>query len=152
MARGGDSEDLAATVTLLRALRGWSKKELADASGVDKSRISRYELGKEAPSERTLERLAAAAGLPSFLPAPMTAFIHRLRESAVDGRAPSAGLAASSSPGKQVPGEALERAVSQARAELKLHAERSGGQPSPRLDPEILWEQLRPFSPADRRL
>ena len=152
MARGGDSEDLAATVTLLRALRGWSKKDLADASGVDKSRISRYELGKEAPSERTLERLAAAAGLPSFLLEPMRAFIHRLREPTQEGRAASAGLAASSPSGRRTPGEALGRAVSQARAELKLYAESSAGNPAPPRDPETLWEQLRPFSAADRRL
>jgi len=155
MARAGDSQDLAATVTLLRTLRGWSKKQLADASGVDKSRISRYELGKETPSARTLERLAAATGLPVFLLEPVRAFIHRLRESTVGGNGsgtvPKAFPQPDETP-KQALGAALERALCQARAELKLQAERSAGNPAPPLDPETLWEQLRPFADADRRL
>jgi transcriptional regulator with XRE-family HTH domain len=125
MAKRGDPGDLAVTVTLLRALRGWTKKQLADASGVDKSQISRYELGRETPSSRTLERLAAGAGLPPSLLAPMTAFLHRLRE-AMAGQASSetapadpAGLTPET---KKAVLEALDRAASQARAELKLHA------------------------------
>jgi transcriptional regulator with XRE-family HTH domain len=125
MARHGDPEDLAPTVTLLRALRGWTQKQLAEASGVDKSQISRYELGKEAPSPRTQERLAAAVGLPPFLLPPVTAFVRRLRE-AMAGQGP-AGAAPGDSGGltpetQRVVLEALERAASQARAELKLHA------------------------------
>lgn len=155
MARRVDSQDLAATVTLLRALRGWSKKQLADASGMDKSQISRYELGRETPSARTLERLAAAAGLPAFLVEPMRSFIHRLRESTLGERPTGAGLTAATRPAadetKRALGEALDRAVSQARTELQLHAERSSRAPAPPVDPEILWEQLRPFSGAERR-
>jgi len=155
MARRSGSEDLATTVTLLRALRGWSKKQLADASGIDKSRISRYELGKETPSPRTLERLAATTGLPTFLLEPMRCFIHRMRESTTGGRTSIAVPTGSPTPGeesKQVLGEALDRTVCQARAELKLHAERTSRNPAPPLDPEILWEQLRLFADADRRL
>jgi transcriptional regulator with XRE-family HTH domain len=154
MARRGDSQDLAATVTLLRALRGWSKKQLADASGVDKSQISRYELGRETPSARTLERLAAAAGLPSFLLEPMRSFIHRMREPTLGERPPGAGLTPATRPADETRGalgEALDRAVFQARTELQLHAERSSRTPAPPLDPELLWEQLKPFSGAERR-
>src|SRR5436190_14990189 len=88
MARTGDPGDLAVTVTLLRALRGWTKKQLADASGVDKSQLSRYELGKETPSPRTLDRLAAGVGLPSYLLPAVTSFIRQLRE-AMQGQASS---------------------------------------------------------------
>jgi transcriptional regulator with XRE-family HTH domain len=127
MARQGNPEDLAPTVTLLRALRGWSKKQLADASGVDKSQVSRYELGKEVPSPRTMERLAAGVGLPPFLLEPMTSFIHRLREAmAVEGLsdAGSADSAGLSPEAKWAMLEAIDRAASQARAELKVHAAR----------------------------
>jgi transcriptional regulator with XRE-family HTH domain len=122
MARQGDPEDWAPTITLLRALRGWSQTQLADASGVDKSQISRYEQGKEVPSPRTQERLAAAVGLPPVLLAPMAAFIRRLREAAGQGSAgteipDSAGLSPAT---KRKVLEALDRAVFQARAELKL--------------------------------
>jgi transcriptional regulator with XRE-family HTH domain len=127
MARRGDPEDLAPAVTLLRALRGWSQKQLADASGVAKSQISRYERGDEAPSRRTQERLAAAVGLPTFLLDLLVAFVRRLRES-LDGPSAAANAPAESrgvTPETQrMVLEALDRAASQARAELKLHAGR----------------------------
>jgi transcriptional regulator with XRE-family HTH domain len=127
MARRGDSEDWAPTITLLRALRGWSQTQLAEASGVDKSQISRYEQGKEVPSPRTQQRLAAAVGLPPVLLAPMTAFIRRLRE-AIAGQG-SAGTEIPDSAGlspetKRTVLEALDRAAFQARAELKLRTGR----------------------------
>jgi len=50
-------------VVLLRSLRHWSQAELAKASGIQKSQISLYELGKVGPSEITVKRLAAAAGV-----------------------------------------------------------------------------------------
>lgn len=135
MARQGNPEDLAPTVTLLRALRGWSRKQLAEASGVDKSQISRYELAREAPSPRTQERLAAAVGLPPYLLEPMTAFIGRLRE-AMSGQSPADGASAdsgSSTPEtKRLVLEALDRAASQARAELKLRANRPESSPESR--------------------
>ncbi|HEX3525662.1 MAG TPA: helix-turn-helix transcriptional regulator [Thermoanaerobaculia bacterium] len=49
---------------LLRSLWHWSQEELAAASGVQRSQISLYELWKTAPSEPTLQRLAAAVWLP----------------------------------------------------------------------------------------
>lgn len=127
MARYGNAEDLAATVILLRALRGWTQTELAEASGIAKSQISRYEGGKETPSPRTRERLAAAVGLPPFLLPQVTAFIRRLRE-AMAGQG-AAGAASDDSSGltpetQRVVLEALERAASQARAEMRLHARR----------------------------
>ncbi len=127
MARQGNPEDLAPTVTLLRALRGWSKTQLAEASGIAKSQISRYELGREVPSQRTLERLAAAVGLPPFHLEPLMAFVRRLRET-MAGRGPSdaapAASAGLSPETKQAVLDALDRAASQARAELKLRVRR----------------------------
>jgi transcriptional regulator with XRE-family HTH domain len=51
-------------ITLLRALRHWTKEDLAVASGVPRSQLSAYELGRVAPRRKTLERIAAAAGVP----------------------------------------------------------------------------------------
>ncbi len=62
-----DDEERAALgllVLLLRSLWHWSQEELAAASGVQRSQISLYELAKTAPSEPTLQRLAAAVWLP----------------------------------------------------------------------------------------
>jgi transcriptional regulator with XRE-family HTH domain len=51
-------------VFLLRSVRHWSQAEMAAASGIQKSQISLYELGRVLPSEANLRRLAAAAGVP----------------------------------------------------------------------------------------
>jgi transcriptional regulator with XRE-family HTH domain len=60
----GDPADLRLVVTFLRSLRRWTQEELSRASGVDRGVISDYELGDKAPTRKTLQRLAAAAGLP----------------------------------------------------------------------------------------
>lgn len=51
-------------VTLLRSLRHWTKEELANASGVQRSQISAYGLGLARPRHGTMERLASAVGVP----------------------------------------------------------------------------------------
>lgn len=50
-------------LVLLRSLRHWSQAEMSRASGIQKSQLSLYELGVILPSEVTLRRLVAAAGL-----------------------------------------------------------------------------------------
>ena len=60
----GDPADLRLVVTFLRALRRWTQEELSRASGVDRGVISDYELGAKSPTRKTLQRLAAGAGLP----------------------------------------------------------------------------------------
>jgi|GEM_PF-2337093 len=64
MARPGNPLDLRLMVLFLRSMRMWTQEELSRASGVDRGLISDYELGKTAPTRRTLERLAAGVGLP----------------------------------------------------------------------------------------
>lgn len=64
MEASDDPEDLKLLVRILRFLRDWDQAELAAAAGVDVSSISHYETGRTVPPRRTLERLAAAAGLP----------------------------------------------------------------------------------------
>ncbi len=163
MTRRRNPEELAPTVALLRGLRFWSKTQLAEASGVDKSQISRYELGHEAPSSRTLERLAVASGVPPFLIESITAFVGRLRQAmAGQGRpAQDAGpRIAAESPGstaKTVVAEALDRALSQARSELKLLASRRGDTEraegeSGAVTVEALWKRLKLFSTEERRI
>jgi transcriptional regulator with XRE-family HTH domain len=51
-------------VHVLRALRLWDKSDLAAAAGLDPAAITRYESGTSLPRVSTLERLAAAVGLP----------------------------------------------------------------------------------------
>jgi transcriptional regulator with XRE-family HTH domain len=56
-------ETLGARLRGQRLGRGWSQTQLANRSGIPKSRISRYENDHLLPSIPTLERLAAALGV-----------------------------------------------------------------------------------------
>jgi transcriptional regulator with XRE-family HTH domain len=83
--RQGEPADLRLIVMFLRSLRRWTQEELSKTSGVDRGLISDYELGTKAPTRRTLERLAAAAGLPySFVETLLPIF--RMARTAVEGR------------------------------------------------------------------
>lgn len=130
MAKHGEPEVLAVLVALLRGLRGWSRAQLSEASGIHKSQISRYELGKVTPSPGTQKRLAVAVGLPLFLLEPVKAFLGRLLQAM--GAPPPAGNLPASLPDSKTDWKSgvlntLERIASQARAELRVKA----GQPAP---------------------
>jgi len=65
MAKKGDGPDvLRLVVVFLRFFGNRTQAELADACGVYQADVSRYESGLQAPSERTLRRMAAAVGVP----------------------------------------------------------------------------------------
>jgi transcriptional regulator with XRE-family HTH domain len=55
------SEDLRVGLVFLRALRGWSQAEMAQAAGMDRSQISHYEAGDRVPRGKSLERILKAA-------------------------------------------------------------------------------------------
>jgi transcriptional regulator with XRE-family HTH domain len=67
MSKRTDPEDLKLLVRFLRSLRDWGQAEMAEAAGVDSSSISHYETGKTVPPRRTVERIAAAVGVPMSL-------------------------------------------------------------------------------------
>ncbi len=90
MARQGDPADLRLIVVFLRSVRRWTQDEFSRASGVDRGLISDYELGDKAPTNKTLARLAAGAGLPyAFVESLLPAF--RAARLFAEGREPSAG-------------------------------------------------------------
>jgi transcriptional regulator with XRE-family HTH domain len=57
------AEDIRVLVGLLRLLRNWSRKEMAAATNLHKSTLSRYEDGLRTPDGPVLEKLARAAGV-----------------------------------------------------------------------------------------
>lgn len=148
MRRLGDPRDLRVAVSFLRALRGWNQKELAAAAGIDKSLISLYELGKQAPSRRTLERLASAAGVPFAVVEQLLAFVVRVRAAAT-GNQPAGGVRAGT--GDETAADAVAEAVRQtAMGILALEpALRSGqeGEPAP---PAAAERLTGPSAPAPR--
>jgi transcriptional regulator with XRE-family HTH domain len=74
-----EREDWGPTVAFLRNLRKWRQKDLARAAGIHQSLISLYERGKDVPARATLERLAAAAGVPVSVAEEHHAFVRRVR-------------------------------------------------------------------------
>jgi len=91
--RGTESAALGLWIVLLRSLRHWSQEELASASGVQRSQISAYELGRKKPKRRTLERLAGAVGVPMDEALAVLPFLRTLVWEARGRRSGRAGLA-----------------------------------------------------------
>lgn len=54
------SEWIGERIRQLRERRGWTQTDLADASGLPQSHISRLEVGKHSPSNVTLKKIAKA--------------------------------------------------------------------------------------------
>lgn len=80
-----DNEDLRLAVGMLRALRGWSQAELAEAAGVGTRTVSRYESGAQTPSWGAFEQIVAAVGVPILLVDGLLSWISMAR-SALSGR------------------------------------------------------------------
>ncbi len=55
-------QDLGRVLAVLRATRGLSKTDLANAAGVPSSNLSQYELGNQIPELKTLRRILTAMG------------------------------------------------------------------------------------------
>ena len=79
MQRSNDVEDLRVAVGMLRAFRGWSQAELADATGLGASAVSRYESGAQVPTPQTVDRIAVAVGLPPLLTTGLLSWIRAAR-------------------------------------------------------------------------
>ena len=74
-----EREDWGPTVAFLRNLRKWRQLDLGRAAGIHQSLISLYERGEDVPTRATLERLAAAAGVPYSVAEEHQAFVRRVR-------------------------------------------------------------------------
>jgi transcriptional regulator with XRE-family HTH domain len=72
-------QDLASALTVLRICRGWTRTELASASGVPNSSLSQYERGQKTPELRTLSRLVEAMGFPLAAVDETRTFLSNLR-------------------------------------------------------------------------
>jgi transcriptional regulator with XRE-family HTH domain len=84
-------EEVKVAVSFLRALRGWTQSDLAEAAGISASSICRYESGETVPPLRTFQRIASAAGLPLHQVDSFLAFIRSAHGLLVDTQALQAG-------------------------------------------------------------
>ena len=166
MKTGGDREVLRVLVQVLRALRSWDQSEMAAAASVDGAAISRYEGGGRAPRRTTVERLAAAVGLPML--AVETILVPAIRQALAllpaggGGEVPPGAAAAggklqgSDGPLATALYEAAVGGLEIASAELdRLQAEREKTAPQPcaadRLEGAKCWERLELCNAQERR-
>jgi transcriptional regulator with XRE-family HTH domain len=143
MAKVGSAEDLKVAVSFLRSLRGWNQKELAEASGVDRALISQYEQGKKVPSQRTLEKLVAAVGIPFTLFEDILPFI-RLVRSLLAGDIPDEEAVLAAGPLALSINDVVHTAMAEALAGLSLltQPERDPAAESARIQAEEQWRRL----------
>jgi transcriptional regulator with XRE-family HTH domain len=79
MAESKNPADLRVAIIFLRAVREWDQGELAAASGVSASTISRYESGEAAPTLKSFEQIVDAVGVPASTLARLFAVIRSAR-------------------------------------------------------------------------
>jgi transcriptional regulator with XRE-family HTH domain len=162
MERHDHPDDLKLLVRVLRELRGWDQMKLATEAGLDPSSISHYETGRTVPPRKTLERLAAAVGLPlpfvesSLLPALSAA---RAMAAPSSAESCSSGSCDDLEPAMMELGRALTAAGRStvaaflARLDSIDQAWERTGLPAPedRIAASDLWKRLEPRSAEERR-
>jgi transcriptional regulator with XRE-family HTH domain len=85
MAKEGVDPVSRLVVGFLRLFSDKKQADFADASGVYQPDVSKYESGDKAPTEKTLRRLAAAAGVPWFAVPHLRRFFDGLIDAARGG-------------------------------------------------------------------
>jgi len=133
-----DRDDLSSALATLRSLRRLSRRAVALAAGIKPQALSDYEKGKKSPNRRTRERLAGALRVtPAFLEG-LAALL------------PAIGLTTD----QGLPPVGLVRAVldfaREADALLSINVLRLPATLGEH-QAQVLWERLRPYSPAERR-
>ena len=138
------------TLTILRRTRGWSQKELSEASGVPPNLISEYELGTTGLTWERLEMLAACLGwAPDIVDRVLLGF--GLMQTTPD--APVSPVEPDEEERwiiDQAAAGAGREAAERLRAILlRVLRRQKAGQA--RLSAEALWSRLKPLSRAERR-
>jgi transcriptional regulator with XRE-family HTH domain len=134
-----------ASLAVLRAVREWSQRQLAEAAGVRPSSISDWERGKKTPSPRTLERLAGAMGFSPAIVQRALAFVGDARADsgpAVPGDLAQQVRALANEFGREVT-DFVEAGLTRLTLESTAIHERSRA--------PFLWSRLKTYGAAERR-
>jgi len=148
MAKQGSDPISRLVVGFLRSFADRTQADFAEASGVYQADVSRYESGDKTPTERTLRRMAAAAGVPWGAVSHLRRFFGGVIEAAGKGNGVLSGE------------DKLERAILEpaflAVAAYRLEDETATAHHSRQnmeelaREAEQTWEALERF-PVDRR-
>jgi transcriptional regulator with XRE-family HTH domain len=138
------------TLTHLRLKRGWSQKDLAQATGLSRGVISEYETGKTALARDRLEWLASVLGWPPGS-VDRTLFGLGLLEPAAD---PPISPVDPDDKERLIIDQAAAVAARETADVLRVELTREVREAKiaeARRAAEILWQQLKPFPAAQRR-
>lgn len=134
-----------AAVAVMRTVRDWNQRELAEAAGVQPSTVSDWERGKKVPTLRTLERLAGVMGFPPVMVQRALAFIREGRQALGPVQPGDLSLRI-----EELAAEFGKETAEFVRAGLtRLTAEAAALQE--RCRAPYLWERLRQYGPSERR-
>jgi transcriptional regulator with XRE-family HTH domain len=162
----GRNHELGVVLMMLRELRGWDQKQMAAAAGIEQGSLSRYENGHILPRQPTLEKLAAAVGLPMALIdgllLPAVRAVATLSAAAADGdlalASPRLGQAPLGGVGELTEGlqQVVAGALGLCQAELaarQIAARQRGATPAAadRSQASVVWRRLVGRSAAERR-
>ncbi len=142
---------LGLTLTVLRSAKGWSQKRLAEVSGVRKTMISDFEVGRRPLSRGRLEALAAALGYDrESIEAALLCleWVHPSGEVSTSPLGPAPDeLRVIDAASTRVAKTVLDATRSALTSRLRDDRARQSRQ-----EAEEQWERLKRYSPRDRRL
>lgn len=142
---------LGLTLTLLRSARGWAQKRLAETSGVPKTMLSDFEVGRRNLSRTRLETLAAILGYGPEAIDETLLFLEWVcprEEASTSPLGPSAGeRRIIEQASTRVAKTAFESTRSVFTSQLRAHRARQCRQ-----EAEEQWDRLKHYSPRDRQL
>lgn len=149
MVRRGDPEVLRQVVLFLRSHAGLTQADFGRASRVPQAEVSRFESGKQAPSEEVLSRMAEAAGVP-------WEYVNHLRRfyasalAAIDRRTAALPDTVEPSLRQSILDTAL-LTISSYLLELETREEPAPPPDEARCEAAETWEALERFSLQERR-
>ncbi len=141
---------LGLVLTILRLLRGWAQKDLAEATGLSRGLLSEYETGATLLTRERLDSLAATLG---FLPEDVDVVLFALGLMEPAAAAPASFLDPCPAE-RRIIDRAAARAARDTAAAFRASLIREVREEKARQAREAaggLWSHLKRSSPADRR-
>lgn len=143
--------DLSVALTFLRSVQGWSQADLGKAAGLNPNLLNDYERGRKTLTRERLEHLVAFLGLP---PEAIDAALGYVATTRAMGKAPRDSadpLTAAQRHVEAIVARVQRMAADFARSTLTLLTI-GGDALHARQRAELLWDRLKRYAPAQRRL
>ena len=143
--------DLSVVLTFLRSVQGWSQADLGKAAGLRGNLLNDYERGRKELSRKRLEHLVAFLGLPPDAVDAALGYVAATRGMGKAPRDSADPLSASQRQVEAIAAQVQRMAADFARSTLTLLTV-EGDALYARQRAALLWDRLKRYSPAQRRL